>query len=293
MTAPQKLGKLHPPFTEPAGDGLYDDAGLPNDDGLYDPMGKAGGDRWTPLFYPPFVPPPRGLYDVVTWIQNGVTPLRFLEGLQVRQSNIGLGAQFGVWGEDWCDPGTTADSKQRDRPDAVTADFDAITVYGWDANQCGDLTGDSRTEVRARAAQVLAVTEQMSVETSLAARMLNDAPTPVAAATITEAVAALEVALAKAGVTGVLHASPKWAAHTVESRANVNGRSPMGHTWVFGGGYADALADTIVATTPVYGWRGPVTLRDATTYQLNQYSAVAERSLLIAYEAALAAAEVA
>lgn len=293
VTTPQKLGKLHPPFTEPAGDGLYDDAGLPNDDGLYDPMTKAGADRWTPLFYPPPLPPPRGLYDVVTWVQNGVTPLRFLEGLQVRQSNVGLDAQFGVWGEDWCaDPDSITGSKQRNRPDAVTADFEAITVYGWDANQCGDLTGDSRAEVRARATQVLALTEQNAAETSLASRLLSDAPTPVAAATITEAVSALEVDLAKAGVSAVLHASPKWAAHTVESRTNVNGRSPMGHTWVFGGGYADTLGDTIVATTALYGWRGPVSVRDATTYELNQYSAVAERSLLIAYEAAVAAAKV-
>jgi hypothetical protein len=41
-------------------------------------------------FVPPVLPAPRGVFDVVTWIQNGTLPLRFLAGMTVRQSNIGL-----------------------------------------------------------------------------------------------------------------------------------------------------------------------------------------------------------
>ena len=112
------------------------------------------------------------------------------------------------------------------------------------------------------------------------------------AATVTDAVSILETELAKAGVTGYLHASPKWAAYLAEARLMTGGKSPMGHTWVFGSGYDDALGNTIVATTPLYGWRGPLTVRDAIKTELNQYVAVAERSLLIAYEAAVAAVTV-
>ena len=196
-------------------------------------------------------------------------------------------------GEDWCaDPDSITDTKAKDRPDAVTADFEAMTVYGFDQNQCGDLSRDSRAEVRTRAAQVLAVTEQIAVETTLAPRLLADAPTAVTASSVTDAVSLLEVGLAKAGLTGYLHASPKWAAYLAEHRLNLGGRSPMGHMWAFGGGYADTLGDTIVGTTAVFGWRGPITLRDAIKYELNQYVAVAERSLLIAYETAVVAVKV-
>ena len=40
-------------------------------------------------------------------------------------------------------------------------------------------------------------------------------------------------------------------------------KTPMGNTYVLGGGYVDGLADTLMATSPLYGWRGPVAVRDA------------------------------
>jgi hypothetical protein len=293
MTAPEKLSKLYPPHTEPVGDGLYDDAGQPHNDGLYD-VRAGGGDRWTSLFDPPLVPAPRGLFDAVTWLQDGTLPLRFLDGLQVRQQNIGVDGQFGVWDEDWCDApdSASAATKIKERPDAVIFDVEPITVYAYDHNQCGDMTGTSRAEVRQRAIHVMTLTEQVSVETSVAARLLADAPTAVPVTSVTAAVSELEVALAKAGLMGYLHASPKWAAYLAESRLNLNGRSPLGHTWVFGGGYADPLGDTIVATTQLFGWRGPMAVRDAIKLELNQYIAIAERSMAIAYEAAVAAVKV-
>jgi hypothetical protein len=52
------------------------------------------------------------------------------------------------------------------------------------------------------------------------------------------------------------------------------------------------LGDTIVATTQLFGWRGPMAVRDAIKLELNQYIAIAERSMAIAYEAAVAAVKV-
>ncbi len=276
------------------------------------------------VFVPPVLPAPRGVFDVVTWLQNGTLPLRFLAGMTVRQSNIGLSDQLGVWGADWCSPPGAAESpseppdavwpspmptvppvaaaadesggesKLKVRPAAVLTEVDPITVYGWDSNQCGDLTQASRDEVRSRAQQVMARCEQTAVERSLADRFLAAAPNVGTRTSITEAVALLETELAKAGVTGYLHASPKFAAYLAASPQMSNGgTSPMGHRWVFGNGYTDGLADRIVATTDLYGWRGPVEFRDAVTYERNEYVVMVERSLLIAYESAVAAVTVA
>jgi hypothetical protein len=241
------------------------------------------------VFVPPALPAPRGVFDVVTWLQNGTLPARFLSGMAIRQSNVGLSDQLGVWGADWCgDPGD--ESKVKQRPPAVLAEVDPITVYGWDANQCGDLTEASRDEVRARAQQVMVRGEQSAVERSLAGRFLADAPSAGSVSSVTEAVAVLEAELARAGVTGYLHASPKWAAYLAAApHLTDGGRSPSGHRWVFGGGYVDGLGDTVVATTDLFGWRGPVEVRDSVTPERNEYVVLVERSLLIAYEAAVAA----
>jgi hypothetical protein len=271
------------------GESLYVPTAPPESESLYTP--GAVGDRWSSNFYPPLSPAPKGIYDTVTWLQDGTTPLRFLEGVTIRQSNFDLDGQFGVWGEEWC--GSPDDTKEKDRPDPVFIDVAPITVYAYDSNQCGDLTADSREEVRARVLHVLEMSEQRAVETSLSARLKADAQTTVTAASVTEAVSILETEMAKAGMTGYIHASPKWAAYLAESRLSLSGKSPMGHTWVFGGGYVEGLGDTLVATTGLYGWRGPLSLRDAIKHELNQYVAVAERSLLIAYEAAVAAVTIA
>ena len=284
------MANLYPtdPHEPTADESLYTPVSDPLDESLYQPADT--GDRWSSLFYPPMLPQPKGVLDAVTWIQDGTTPLRFLDGLTIRQSNFGLSDQFGVWGEDWC--GSPDDDKIKERPDAVFVDVAPITVYAYDQNQCGDLTADSREEVRQRVLHIMAMTEQKAIETSLAIRFAAEAPTTVPATSVTEAVSIIETELAKAGVTGFIHASPKWAAYLNESRLSLSGKSPMGHTWVFGAGYADTLGDTLVATTGLYGWRGPLAVRDAIKHELNQYVAVAERSLLIAYEAVVVAVEI-
>jgi hypothetical protein len=273
------------------------------------------------VFVPPVLPAPRGVFDVVTWIQNGTLPLRWLAGMTIRQSNVGLDAQVGVWGSDWCEvpevvappseppfawptpmptvPPVTAaaesgESKVKVRPPAVLTEVEPFTIYAWDANQCGDLTAASRDEVRARAQQGMNLGEQTAVERSLAGRFLADAPNVGMATSIVEAVALLEAALARAGATGYIHASPRFAAYLAAApRLSDGGTSPSGHRWVFGSGYVDPLGNTLVATTDLYGWRSPIEVRDAVTYELNQFVVMVERSVLIAYEAAVAAVTVA
>ncbi|WP_231894735.1 hypothetical protein [Gordonia sp. 852002-51296_SCH5728562-b] len=115
---------------------------------------------------------------------------------------------------------------------------------------------------------------------------------------IVEAVAELEAALGRTNTIGVIHASPRWAAHAADHNLLqfVGGgapRTPLGHLWVFGGGYEDSpMSDTLVATSPLYGWRDAVAVRDTIEARYNQYVAIAERSVVIGYERAIGAATI-
>jgi hypothetical protein len=130
--------------------------------------------------------------------------------------------------------------------------------------------------------------EQEAVETVFAARMLADAPAAAAAVGIVAAVSTLEVELAETGTTGFIHASPKWAAYAAQARLIDNGKTPLGHTWVFGSGYVTGLANTLVATSKPLGWRGDTNVIPTIKQEWNQYIAVAERSVLVGYESAIA-----
>jgi hypothetical protein len=231
-------------------------------------------------------PSPGGLFPVVTWADN--EPLRFLgDGVRIRTHNFGGESASGVWHSSWCaDPGTEV--KEGTRPDQP-APFQAITAWAFD--QCG-LSAPSQAEVRERAAHNLRLLAPVAVEREFAGRLLADT-TPVPAADVAEAVGALEDALAETNTLGVLHAAPRWASRMPPQLAVRSGsvlRSPGGHVWVFGGGYVQGLDDTLVATSPLFGWRGPAEVRDTIDYQHNLFLAVAEQSFLIGYEQAVAAA---
>jgi hypothetical protein len=47
-----------------------------------------------------------------------------------------------------------------------------------------------------------------------------------------------------------------------------------------------------VATSPTFGWRDEAVLRDATKPEHNVYVTIAERSVVVGYEAAVAAVTV-
>jgi hypothetical protein len=243
-------------------------------------------------FQTPLVnPAPYGLYAATNWTEVA-GPSRFLgEGVRFWPHNYGGESAFGVWEAEWC--GTPTGTKDGERPDPEDP-FGPYVVWAFD--RC-DLSSASRAEVRERAAQNLRLLEQTAVETEFAARLLADAPTPYAATDIVDAVSHLEAALAPTNTLGLLHASAALAAYAVPGNLAVRSgtalKSPMGHTWVFGGGYVTGLGDTIVATSPTFGWRSEVAVRESYDTPHNEFVAVAERAVVIGYERLIAAATVA
>ncbi|WP_301121055.1 hypothetical protein [Mycolicibacterium fortuitum] len=249
------------------------------------------------VFDAPLVnPAPNGLFGATQWTDED-GPLRWLpSGVDVRVFNYGGGTQFGVWEHPYCTPESAldpeTDAKRGVRPDFPDT-FLALTT--WAADEC-DLLKRSRDEVRVRAQQVHRLQEPNQVEKTLAARMLADAGTPGTAAGMVAALGYLEGALARTNTVGFIHASAEWAAFAAYANLiRFNGNrmvTPLGHTWVFGGGYVDALGATLVATSPTYGWRGPVETRDAPSLSVNEFKAVTERSLVVGYEALVGAVTV-
>lgn len=233
-----------------------------------------------------------GLYGAVQWEQDGTLPLRFLDaGVVVRTQNTGLDNQVGLWDENWlASAGSLSSDKKKDRTTAFLDEFVATTVYAYDHNYNGDLTAASRGEVAARASRALDLLEPIEVETILAARLVSDAGSPSTKTGLLATVSYLEGALAAKGLQGHFHIGAQYAAHAANLRLNDNGLTPHGHRWVFGGGYVGGLGTKVVVTTKPYGWRGPVEHNDVIKHDTNQYIAVAERSLVIGYEAVLAAA---
>lgn len=248
-------------------------------------------------FTPPAVnPAPNGLYPATTWLpQDG--PTRWLDsGVEFRPSgNYGGSESFGVWTADWCaslDDLDPDDLKVALRPD-VPDPFLALTI--WAADEC-DVTAPSRAEVRERAMQVFRLEEQNGVEREFSARLLADAGTPAAVDDITEAVSKLEDELGATNTVGFIHASTGWAARAAQANLLVrNGlgfTTPLGHRWIFGGGYTAGLGQKLVATSQPFGWRTEVALREAVDPKADSFIAIAERSLVIGVEATIGAVNV-
>lgn len=240
-------------------------------------------------------PAPNGLVAATQWVEES-GPLRWLpSGVDFRVFNYGGGTQFGVWTAPWNATESQlkpTDIKKGERPKFPDT-FIAQTTYASD--DC-DLLKKSRDEVRVRVEQVHRLLEPIQTEKALATRMLADAGTVAPKTGIVAAVGAVEGMIAGSGTIGFIHASAELAAPAAQAnliRYN-NGRlvSPLGHTWVFGGGYVSALGSKLVATSPTFGWRGSVTLRDAPSLQHNEFKAIAERSLVVGYEALIGAVNI-
>jgi hypothetical protein len=243
-------------------------------------------------------PSPGGLYPVTTWVDvEGAS--RFLgEGVRIRPHNYGLEDAFGVWGAPWCvDPNDLEpeDIKQGVRPDPDADPFEAMTVWAYD--QACDPLPASRAEVRERVAQVMRMVEPVAVARQFAVQLLADAGTPDTAADIVGALGHLEGLLAETNSLGFIHMSPVWAVSLRQAQVvTVNGatwKSPMGHTIVLDGGYRQGLGDVLVATSPTYGWRDEVVVREFLTGARDDtLAAIAERSVVVGYEALVGAVDV-
>lgn len=180
--------------------------------------------------------------------------------------------------------------KEGERP-GILPPFEPVTVWAYD--EC-DLTAPSRAEVEQRAAQIFRLEEQVAVEREFATRLLLDAGTPETRPTLKEAVAYLEGELAKTNTTGYLHVGAHLVAQepSLFVASGTAHKSPLGHTWVIGGGYVEGLGDTLVATSQPFGWRDQVALRTAMDERHNIFAAIAERTVLVGYEAVIAAVTV-
>lgn len=251
----------------------------------------------TPLvFDAPLVnPAPSGLYAATAW-QPVDGPPRWLDaGVQVRPRNYGGGTSFGVWTAPWTASQsdlTVDDVKTGHRPN-IDEEFPAMTVWAYDE---GKFHAEPQSAATERAQQVLRLEEQKAVEAAFSERLVSDAGATNAASDIVAAVSFLEGVLAKTNTLGFIHAGAHWAAYASQAqlivRSGTSLKTPLGHTWVFGGGYVEGLSDVLVATSQPFGWRTDISVRDATNLKNNRFAAIAERSLVIGYEAAVAAAEI-
>lgn len=250
-----------------------------------------------PFEVPPINPAPGGLYPHVIWTETGPDePSRQLNGVQIRPAgNYGGDNAFGVWDTPWCSvPELDGDRKEGTRPGGLDP-FEPMTVWAYD--QC-DLTAPSRAEVQARAAQIMRLEEQVAVERGLAARLLLDAadlPGPIqTAASFKLAVGYLEGQMALTNTLGFFHAGAQWVSQEfgLVIKSGTRWTSPLGHVWIFGGGYVDGLEDTIVATSQLFGWRDQVQIRTTIDERHNTFAAIAERTVVVGYEAVVAAVEI-
>jgi hypothetical protein len=252
----------------------------------------------TVLTAPAQNPAPGGLYSATDWQPND-GPSRFLNGVEIRSMNF-PGDQVGIWDVPWCGVPDLDGPRKEGTRGSVLDPFTPVTVWAFDS--C-DLTEPSRREVEQRAAQALRLRESVAVARQFAERLLLDAADlPGAIPTAADVVAALssvEGQFAEVNVLGYIHASPDWlpvlASALLITRSGTRWTTPGGHALVLDGGYRAGLGRTMVATSaPLLGWRDEVQIRTAIDQRHNNvFVAIAERSVLVTYEALVAAVEIA
>lgn len=259
-------------------------------------------------FTAPLIAPesPHGLTAATTWTEDmSGEALRWLpSGVQFRLRTHRPSTAFGIWGAPWCVDPDELDPEDDLKTGPAVEDtdpdpFEAMTVWAADRLQeCGNLSEFDRSQVIERARHTFAVSEPIAVETQFATRARADAPTPENVDDLLGAVSHLEQTLAATGTTDArIHARAGLLAVAENLRLLVRDRggalrTPAGHRWCFSGGYATPLGDTLIATTATYGWRGEIEVREAIDYERNQFVAIAERSIVVGYEAVLGAAEI-
>lgn len=230
---------------------------------------------------PPVNPAGYGLYDAATIITAENGGLRVGQDVQIRPLNCETA--FGTWPADPCEVVDPELRKEGDRVDGADP-FEPVVPWAYD--ECDPQ--ETNTESQSRALQTLRLREPLLVESDFATRLLIDDGAPVVVADIVEAVSALETELGEAGYLGVIHASRRWAAYAAQAQLIVRSgpilRTPLGHTWVFGGGYDAVLGATLVATGSVTVWRGGAVVNTALDPSINRRLSVAERNVVVGYE---------
>jgi hypothetical protein len=228
-----------------------------------------------------------GLYAAATMFDTGELSRELLAGVDLYPHNCDTG--IGTYSAALCDP-SPATKTPGDRADLQH--FDPIVVYA--ASECRP--DQSEVEVMARARQVMALQESLVVESDFASKALAAAGAPDNATSLADAIGMAEEWLGEQGYTGYIHAARRWAVHAGALNA-ANGtaqlRTNLQNTWVFGGGYASALGNTLLVTGPLFVWRtavfeqGVVTGSSPTAEEGNTVYALAERVVTVGYECAV------
>lgn len=206
---------------------------------------------------------------------------RLASGVEVRTPNCGTA--FGTWDVRYCYVAPDGTVKNGDRPADAPA-FEPVLTWAYD--ECDPQESDEQVEARAR--QLHRLHDPLLVESHFAERVLADADAPTAVGDIVAAVSALEEDLGDTGMLGVIHASRRFAAYAAQAELIVRSgallKTPLGHTWVFGAGYAGVLGNTLVATGPVTSFRPEAWTRFALEPSINRRLAVVERLSVVTYE---------
>lgn len=234
-------------------------------------------------------PPGGGLYAVANLLDRP-DPARLSGGVSIWPVNCD--PSFGAWPADPC--ASTGDLLKSGDRSAPTEPFEPVVVWGYD--ECGPTKAE--TDIVARAEHNLELGEQRTVEAALAERLRTDL-TRDSAHDLIDAVSRLEAALAARSLTGVIHASPAVAAYAQHFgliiRPGNRPRTPMGHLWSFGAGYADGdgvSTTDLFATGDVTVWRDAPTSRATLDPRHNLRLAVAERTIVAGYECPVAAVKI-
>lgn len=235
-----------------------------------------------------------GLAAAASQITEVSGPARHLGGVRVWPYNCDTG--YGTYSAALCSEDEPAIKAAEDRPEPVT--FEPVVV--WAADECRP--DQTESEVLARAAHTRRLMEPLLVEGAFATALLADAGSPTVVPDIATAVGVLEEFMGDQGYPGVIHAARRWAAPATGYRwANQTGpfySTPLGSRWAFGGGYADALGNTLVVTGPVHIWRNAPFEQVVTTGNHvepefnNTVYALSERIVVVGYECAVMAVEI-
>lgn len=163
--------------------------------------------------------------------------------------------------------------------------FDPITF--WAIDSC-DMTEASQAEVLTPVQQNFRLVEQVAIEHEFAARLIADAPRRTDTRRHRRSGGPPAGRAGEDQTVGLIHASTAVASVAAAARLVVRSgaalRTPLGHLWVFGGGYVDGLGKSMLTTSPTFGWCDTVAVRATFAPLESEYLATAERSLVVGYE---------
>jgi hypothetical protein len=229
---------------------------------------------------PEHLPVRSWLYDAAS-VKNvvGTTAERVLEGVRVWPVNCG---PTGTWPSDPCAVIPEGTTKGGDRPGPSDL-FEPITIWAWD--ECG--AGEDENLVTRRALHLLDLNEAPLVESAFAVTLVANAGAAVSTGVDPRhAMTLVAQSMRCDGVRGVIHADmPKVSHAQAQNVINDSGAltlRPFGNP--IATGCYEALGDLVIGTGPLFIWRNEPTVQFVFDYTRNIKMALAERSVLVAYE---------